>query len=108
MVKKLTYEFIKKFIEKENILISTDYINNKLLLDICSENYNQNFDRYKNGHRHQKCSNIGNRKRYKNTCLKDTIRICNFCKTEYNPKRSVQKICTKECSVKNYIMIKKN
>ena len=34
MPKKLTYEFVKKFINQENKLISTDYINNKDLLSI--------------------------------------------------------------------------
>lgn len=112
MPKKLTIEHVKEFINKEQLLISTVYINNKTLLEIqcniCKEHYNQNFDRYKRGHRHQKCSNsIYNtetslnalRIKYNNKILlKDTIRICEWCTKKYNPKRFKQKLCNKECA----------
>lgn len=111
MPTKLSFEYVKNFINKEQILISTEYINNRLLLkiqcNICKENYNQNFDRYRNGHRHQKCSNnlnsiIALKKRYNtDVFIKDTIRICEFCKEKFNPKRSIQKLCTIKCSI-NY------
>ncbi len=39
------------------------------------------------------------RKRYGTVFLKETIRLCVFCKIEYNPKRSEQKCCSRECSL---------
>lgn len=117
MPNKLTFEFVQEFINKEELLISKEYVNNKSLLkiqcNICKESYNQNFDRYKRGHRHQKCtyhkiknsqgicSNGGiasARKRYGDIFLKETIKICKLCKKEYNPKRIEQKFCNRECS----------
>jgi hypothetical protein len=104
MPNKLTIEHVKEFINKEQLLISTQYINSKTKLEIqcniCNEKYNQNFDRYKRGHRHQKCSNIGNNNnRWKDkTLLKEIIRICEWCKKEYNPKRTKQKFCSQKCS----------
>ena len=113
---KLSFEYVKNFIDKEQLLISTKYNNNKDLLEIkcniCNEIYEQTFDRYNRGHRHQKCSNRSNRpvffntetslkalqNRFKNKIfLKDTIRICELCKKEYNPKRFEQKLCGMEC-----------
>ena len=110
MPTKLTFEQIKEMINKEDLLISSVYINNKTLLEIqcniCKEKYNQNFDRYKRGHRHKKCSNLNNvnsiialKKRYGEIFLKDTIRICEWCKENYNPKRTKQKFCNQKCSI---------
>lgn len=113
MPTKLTFEHIKEIINKEDILISSIYINNKTLLEIqcniCKKKYYQNFDRYKRGHRHQKCSNlnnlnnlngmIGSRKRYGEIFLKETVRICEWCKENYKPKRFEQKFCNKICSM---------
>jgi hypothetical protein len=109
MPKKLTFEYIKEFINKEELLISTEYMNNKQLLKIkckkCKEIYNQTYDRYYRGYRHQKCANILNSK---TTCvkrwdnkplLKDTTRNCKWCKKEYIPKKSKQKLCSKNCYV---------
>ena len=117
MPNKLTFEYVKQFINKEQTLISTEYTNNKSLLkiqcNICKQIYNQNFDRYKNGHRHQKCTcnKFSNskgdclnggiasaRKRYGDIFLKETIRICKWCKKKYNPKRSQQKFCSRKCA----------
>lgn len=117
MPNKLTFEFVQEFINKEELLISKEYKNNKSLLEIqcniCKENYNQNFDRYKRGHRHQECTRYqiinsqticsingiaGARKRYGEIFLKETIRICELCKKEYNPKRTEQKFCNRDCS----------
>jgi hypothetical protein len=33
--------------------------------------------------------------------IKDTIRIYNWCKKEYNPKRSKQKFCSSKCNLAN-------
>jgi hypothetical protein len=50
---KLTFEYIKEIINKEDLLISTVYINSKTLLEIqcniCKDIYNQTFERYKKG-----------------------------------------------------------
>lgn len=112
MPKKLTFEYIKEFINKENLLISTEYINSNTKLKIecktCKEIYNQTFSLYSRGHRHQKCSNsIMNtesslnalRIKYQNKIfIKDTTRICEWCKNEYNPKTSIQRFCSQKCS----------
>lgn len=115
MPNKLTFEYIKDFINKEELLISTEYLNNKSLLEIqcniCKKKYNQNFDRYKRGYRHQKCTHnsqkingmIGARKRYGEIFLKETIKICDWCKNEFNPKRTEQKICNRECADKYHL-----
>lgn len=111
MPKKLTIEHVKEFINKEQLLISTVYINNKTLLEIqcniCKEHYNQNFDRYKRGHRHQKCSNsITNtetslnalQKRYNNKFfVKDTIKECIICYKKFRSQHRTQKFCNKNC-----------
>lgn len=118
MPKKLTFEYVKNFIDKENELISKMYINNKELLSIkckkCNEIYNQCFSSYHMGYRHQFCGDkddyfkkIGKKggisssaKRYGNSIpIKETIRICEWCKQNYNPKRSEQKFCNRKCSI---------
>lgn len=108
MPKKLTFEYIKEFINKENLLISIEYINSKEKLKIecktCKEIYNQTYERYKKGHRHQKCANILNSKksyikRWGNKpLLKDTTRNCEWCKKEYKPKMYIQRFCSQKCS----------
>jgi hypothetical protein len=111
MPRKLTYEFVRDFINKETKLISTEYTNNKILLqincNICNHIYNQSFDRYKAGHRHNKCSQLNNTNNIKalkiryNTeiFIKDTFRMCIQCKTDFHPKYSKQKLCNKECKL---------
>jgi hypothetical protein len=109
MPKKLSFDYVKNFINQENELLSTTYINNKALLLIkckkCDNIFNQNFSSYHIGHRCQKCANVLNgikssKKRYgHNVPLKNIIRICEFCKKEYTPKRSNQKFCNKICSI---------
>lgn len=58
---KLKYDYIKSIINKEDILISKEYISNKHLLDIqcgkCNLNYKQTYDRYIRGFRHRTCKN---------------------------------------------------
>lgn len=109
MPKKLQFEYVKNFINRENELLSTIYNNNKELLIIkckkCNNIFNQCFSSYHIGHRCQKCSNKINginssKKRYGNIIpLKETVRICELCKQEYIPKRSEQKFCNKKCSI---------
>lgn len=122
MPRKLTFEYVKDFINQENELISTSYINTKTKLEIkchnCNEIYEQIFDSYQNGYRHQNCSKTEYttefykekgkkgglaraRQRYGDVFIKETIRVCIFCKKEYNPKRFTQKFCTPECNIKN-------
>jgi hypothetical protein len=113
MPNKLTFEYIREIINKENLLLSSVYINNKSLLEIkcnnCKKLYCQNFDRYKRGYRHQQCSNNLNsilalKKRYNtNVFIKDTIIICEWCKKKYNPKRNTQKFCNIKCSVSHLL-----
>jgi len=115
MPTKLSFEYVKNFINKENELISTIYNNNKELLIIkckkCNENFKQCFSSYHLGHRCQKCANKINglkggisssKKRYGNKIsLKQIIRICKSCKKEYIPSRTEQKLCNMECAI-NY------
>lgn len=115
MPKKLTFEYIKEFINKESLLISTEYINSKEKLyiecKICSKIYNQTYEHYKKGHRHQICSNLRSKEYYSEMVkkahvkrwgykplLKDITRICKWCKKEYIPKRSEQRFCNQKCS----------
>lgn len=56
-----------------------------------------------NRYRDQKCSKLNNgiasaRKRYGDIFLYKTIHTCIQCNKEFHPKRSIQKICNKECS----------
>lgn len=93
---KLDYEYIKNYINQENTLISTEYINNKKLLKIkcnsCGVIYNQRFDSYKKGHRHRECDKrLFNRKKI----LK--IKQCIYCSKDFQPSRTIQKLCNIEC-----------
>lgn len=105
---KLTYEFVKDYINQENELISTEYDNNKVLLDIkckdCNEIYKQNYDRYRRGFRHNGCLNKPIRKSVYNTNnkIKPIIKkICEFCNIEFISKRKNQKICSRKCNLQN-------
>ena len=111
MPKKLTFEYIKKFINKENLLVSTEYINSNTKLKIecnkCKEIYNQTFSLYSRGHRHQKCSNsITNTESYLNALrirynnkifVKDTIKQCQVCDKNFTSQHRKQKSCSKNC-----------
>lgn len=112
MPNKLTFEYVKNYINKENQLISTEYNNNRQLLIIkcnrCNKNYSQCFANYNRGCRCRSCSMssnviIGARKRYGEIFIKETIRICEICKKEYNPRRFGQNFCSKNCSAKNIL-----
>lgn len=108
MQHRLTYEYVKNFVDKENTLISKEYINNRKLLEIlckkCNKIYLQCFGNYGRGHRCRSCSmsengKKGAKKRYGGrTPLKETNRICVFCKNNFVPKLSKQKLCNKECA----------
>jgi len=108
LMKQLKYEYIKNYINIEDNLISTTYINNKTLLDIkckyCNEIYKQNYDRYKRGYRHNNCSVI-----IKNIPTITNIKIinykiCEYCNIEYISKRKNQKMCSIKCA--NYNLVK--
>jgi hypothetical protein len=62
MPKKLTYEYVKEYIEKEGyVLLSTEYINsNSKLLVCCSKEHEveMRFNDFKHGHRCITCGAI--------------------------------------------------
>ncbi len=108
---KLKYEYIKSIINKEDTLISKEYISNKCLLDIqcgrCNLNYTQTYDRYQRGFRHKECKNkiiqintLSNNKKTTKILIKDLIRKCLWCDKEYNVKRKEQQYCNKNCANK--------
>jgi len=108
MPKRLTFEYVKEFINKENKLISTSYINNNQLLQIkclkCNKVYEQIFSSYNRGCRCYSCSMSENGKKsafikYNKTLfLKDITKICIQCNKQYNPNRYEQKLCDKQCA----------
>lgn len=115
---KLTYEYVKKYIDINDELISKEYNNSKMKLEIlckkCNTIYLQRFETYRLGYKCKKCSvkiktnsSKGGlqscRKRYGEIFIKETIRICEICKKEYNPRRFGQKFCSKNCSAKNIL-----
>jgi len=113
MPPKLKYEFVRDFINKEELLISDEYVDSKTKLEIkcktCNENYTQNFSSYQNGHRHKKCSvsNFSNKKALliKYNCeifVKDTLKECIVCKNNFKSSNRKQKICNRECAKKFY------
>lgn len=107
---KLTFEAVKNIIDQEETLLSNNYINNKQILDIlcktCKSVYQQTYDRYQRGHRHQKCSAINaflnlqssiNKRQYR---IKNKTRTCIECNNSFDAKRSEQKLCSKKCADK--------
>jgi len=90
---KLTYDFVKSVIDKDNKLISTEYLGYKYLLSIecskCKQIYSQSYQNYREGFGHKKYPN--HKKHIQN-------KICIFCKNSFVPKRSKQKLCNIECS----------
>lgn len=108
---KLKYENVKLAIDKDDKLLSKEYISNKSLLDIqcgrCDLNYTQTYERYQRGFRHKNCKNKiikFNKKNNKNATtkilIKDLIRKCIWCNKEYNVKRREQQYCNKICANK--------
>lgn len=104
MPPKLKFEFVRDFINKEEKLVSTTYANNKELLTIvckqCGCNYFQIFLRWKNGHRHQGCTNVKPRIVGRKKVTLKMIE-CGFCHEEFQSKRSSAKYCSSECSQEN-------
>lgn len=95
MPSKLSYDFVKEYINKEEFLVSTDYKNNKELLEIkckiCNNIYLQTFDRYRRGHRHNLCKSINLPSR------RATYKTCVQCEKEFKAKHSIQKLCDINC-----------
>ena len=111
MPNKLTYEYVKNFINNENELISKEYINNRELLEIlckkCNKIFLQCFGNYHRGCRCKSCSMSENGKksakiRYGTKVpVSDMIIVCIQCKNEFSPTLSKQKLCNMECAI-NY------
>jgi hypothetical protein len=103
MPPKLNYEEVKKFIDKEDELISKEYINSKTLLDIkcrkCGEIFQQIYTSYRIGHRHQYCI----KPRIPPPPRKGTRTVvskeCIFCKNIFKPKRNSIKLCSTQCTI---------
>ena len=103
MPKKLTYEYVKDFInEKGYELISKEYNNSKELLDMqcgtCNEVYKQSFDRFKIGYCHPNCENPDKIpfNGYKRPVVLQPV-VCLLCKNNFQPKHSIQKLCSIKC-----------
>lgn len=103
---KYLYQDVKAHIDKEDKLISTEYQNSTHLLDVqchlCHEVYKQSYFRYRRGHRHQSCKQRNHTFPRKNQnpedYLKNSIRLCLMCGKEYNPRRTVQILCSNLCN----------
>lgn len=100
---KLTYEFVRDYINKEDELISTEYVLSHKLLNIkchlCDNIYLQNFSRYQMGFRHNQCPVM-------KLLIKESKaikKICEFCNNEFTIKRKNQIFCGQKCSTKNLI-----
>ena len=110
MPAKLTFDYVKEFINKENELISTEYINSKELLEIrckkCSIVYQQCFSSYHRGCRCRSCSMSENGIksaiiRYGiDNLVKGMTKTCIQCEKEFTPTLIKQKLCDKECALK--------
>jgi hypothetical protein len=106
MPKRLTYYEVKSYIESKGYtLISKEYHTNTTLLFIkccnCANEYKQTLDRFKRGYQHPNCPNNTNPPfdGYKKQVTLKPI-ICLTCKSEFQPKRSKTKLCSRECAVK--------
>jgi hypothetical protein len=110
MPTRLTYEYVAEYIKnKGDELISTEYNNATKLLDIkchtCNSIYKQTYGRIARGYLHAKCvtnTNCATRLRFGGykTPFKLKPIICKICNKEFQPKHSVTKLCSKECSNK--------
>lgn len=116
MPNRLFYEDIKNIINKEDTLLSLDYVNNKQLLDIkcgkCNQIYHQCYRRYQQGHRHNKCpinqsnySEMGKKaatKRYNlshdRLLVKETQKECLICNNIFFLNRRKQYLCSRQCA----------
>lgn len=108
MPKKLSFEFVKEFINKESLLISTHYTNTIEKLTIkclkCNKIREQVFKNYQTGSRCISCAMSKNGKKGAGVkydtkiFIKDTIKICIQCNMEFTSKISRQKLCNKDCA----------
>ncbi len=98
MPNALSYDMVKKHINKEDKLISKSYTNNKELLEIkcskCNIIYKQTYDRYKQGYRHRLCQekNLNYKKQTKIKPIK-----CDTCNKKYQPTRNGTRFCKLKC-----------
>jgi len=115
MPSKLSYETVKKTIEKEgDELLSNEYINNKKYLKIkcgrCSGEYEQKYDNFKRGYKHARCpEKIINRTGYNKKYIIEHGKKCILCEIFFIPSTKTQKFCSVGCSNKNkkVLVIKK-
>jgi hypothetical protein len=101
--KKYTFQQVKEFIDKEDELVSTEYINSQEKLKIkcrkCSEVFEKAFTVYKKGSRHKNCIKpIGNKGIHINRKKKLLPISCGICKKEFQPKSRNTKFCSVKCS----------
>jgi transposase len=93
MPKRLTNDYVKSEINKEELLIS-DYVNAHtpitIQCHICKENYQKRFIRYVSGERHKECNKIIKPVVY----LKDIVKNCVACNKEFSNRRVNQITCT--------------
>lgn len=104
MPSKLTYEYVKSYIEgKGDTLVSLEYNSTKKLLEIvcgvCTKKYTQAFERFNQGYQHQNCLTRLPRLPFGGYKKPVTLKpiICVTCKKEFQPKRSDTKSCSLEC-----------
>lgn len=105
MPPSLTHYEVACIIDEEDELASEDYINNKQLLDIicgkCGEIYQQNFDRYRRGHRHKNCIH---RNYSGGGCVKGVPKYlnpieCKNCLKKTQPRSSKTVFCSMDCMI---------
>ena len=105
---KILYEEVEtRILSSGDHLISESYENNKQLLEIrcglCDETYEQTFDRFKRGYKHNWmiCPKYIKPHRAKPQRAKPqkvkNKRKCVFCKREFISTRKKQKLCNMEC-----------
>jgi hypothetical protein len=104
MPKKLTYEYVAEYIKnKGDELISNEYVNNRVLLDIkcgkCNSIYQNTYGRITMGFLHAYCSTGLPFGGYKTPIRLKPV-ICESCKIQFQPKRGHQKLCSILCQRK--------
>lgn len=98
MPSKLSFEFVKNYIEQNgDKMISEIYKNNLDFLEIkcgkCGEVYKQTFSSYQRGFKHRLCAVT----RYKKPVILKP-KICPVCEKEFQPNYSLKKFCSRDCS----------
>jgi hypothetical protein len=105
MPKKLTYEYVKSYIESHGYtLVSKEYHTSTTLLvivcGVCAKKYTQTFTRFQMGYRHPLCVISLPFGGYKKRVMIKPI-VCITCKKEFKPKSSKTKLCSRECADNN-------